>query len=335
MATIREVSELANVSQATVSRVINGNKKVSETTRVRVEAAMRDLGYRPNSFAQALASSRSTSIGMVVSSLSGPFFGPIMHEVEQELRANGHHLVATSGDDIEEREREAIGFLLSRQVDALILHVTMIGDDELIEISKQGRPLVLINRFVPELANSCIFLDNELGGYLATKHLLDLGHRSVACICGPMNKQDSRDRVQGYRIALAEQKVAFDPNLVAEGSYDEDGGLAPARKLIQRDVNFTAVFCGNDNIALGVYDVLAEQRKQVGKDVSVVGYDDVLLSRYLRPKLTTVHFPVVEMGKAAARLVLKKISGKGDMEAIELTPELVVRESTAQPLSTE
>lgn len=330
MVTIKEVSELAGVSQATVSRVINGSKRVTESTRVRVNAAMETLGYRPNTFAQALASNRSCSIGMVVGNLGGFFYGPLMHSVEQGLRTNGHHLIVTSGEDDHDEEMNAINFLLSRRVDALILHVSAVSDDELINMAHSGIKLVLLNRYVPELADSCIHVGNEYGGYLATRHLLELGHRSIACITGQISKMDSRERLQGYRDALSEYGVPFDNGLVAEGSFSEDGGINAARRLMQRNKEFTGVVCGNDNIALGVYDVLAEQNKTVGKDISVVGYDDVLVARYLRPKLTTVRFPITEMGEEAVKLVLQKTSGVAGKVKLELKPELVVRESTAE-----
>lgn len=330
MVTIKEVSELAGVSQATVSRVINGSKRVTESTRIRVNAAMETLGYRPNTFAQALASNRSCSIGMVVGNLGGFFYGPLMHSVEQSLRTNGHHLIVTSGDDDHDEEMNAINFLLSRRVDALILHVSAVSDDELINMAHSGIKLVLLNRYVPELADSCIQVGNEYGGYLATRHLLELGHRSIACITGQISKMDSRERLQGYRDALSEYGVPFDSGLVAEGSFSEDGGINAARRLMQRNKEFTGVVCGNDNIALGVYDVLAEQNKTVGKDISVVGYDDVLVARYLRPKLTTVRFPITEMGEEAVKLVLQKTSGVAGKVKLELKPELVVRDSTAE-----
>ncbi len=330
MATIKEVSDLAGVSQATVSRVMNGNNKVSAVNRERVQAAMEKLGYQPNSFAQALATNRSYSVGIVVGTLSGPFFGPMMQSIETVLRKHGQHLIATSGDDHIEQEREAVRFLHSRRVDAILLVVQAMTDDEVIELGKQYPNIYVLNRYVPELAERCIYLNNELGGYLATKHLIDLGHTKIASITGPLIHLDARERLQGYRNALSEAGIEYDPQLIVEGLFQEDGGNKAAAKLFQRDIDFTAVVCGNDNIAIGVYDILSRANEAPGERISVVGYDDMFYSRYLRPKLTTIRFPIVEMGINAANMVLNNLD-QDLTNGVQLEPHLVVRESTAAP----
>ncbi|GGB12567.1 LacI family DNA-binding transcriptional regulator [Agarivorans gilvus] len=332
MATIKEVSDLAGVSQATVSRVMNGNNKVSAVNRERVQAAMEKLGYQPNSFAQALATNRSYSVGIVVGTLSGPFFGPMMQSIETVLRKHGQHLIATSGDDHIEQEREAVRFLHSRRVDAILLVVQAMTDDEVIELCKQYPNIYVLNRYVPELAERCIYLNNELGGYLATKHLIDLGHTKIASITGPLIHLDARERLQGYRNALSEAGIEYDPQLIVEGLFQEDGGNKAAAKLFQRDVDFTAVVCGNDNIAISVYDILSRTNESPGERISVVGYDDMFYSRYLRPKLTTIRFPIVDMGIAAANMVLNSLD-QDLTNGVQLEPSLVVRESTAAPRS--
>ncbi|MEE1675063.1 LacI family DNA-binding transcriptional regulator [Agarivorans aestuarii] len=333
MATIKEVSDLAGVSQATVSRVMNGNNKVSDVNRERVMAAMDKLGYQPNSFAQALATNRSYSVGIVVGTLSGPFFGPMMHSIESVLRKEGQHLIATSGHDNIEQEREAIRFLNSRRVDAILLVVQAMSDDELIELCTRNPNVFVLNRYVPELAHRCIYLNNELGGYLATKHLIDLGHTRIASITGPLVHFDARERLQGYRNALSEAGIEYDPQLIVEGLYQEDGGTKAAAKLFQRGIDFTGVVCGNDNIAISVYDILSQDNESPAERISVVGYDDMFYSRYLRPKLTTIRFPIEEMGTIAANMVLQNLADKNLVNGVQLEPSLIVRESSAPPVS--
>jgi LacI family transcriptional regulator len=293
---------------------------------------MEKLGYQPNSFAQALATNRSYSVGIVVGTLSGPFFGPMMQSIETVLRKHGQHLIATSGDDHIEQEREAVRFLHSRRVDAILLVVQAMTDDEVIELCKQYPNIYVLNRYVPELAERCIYLNNELGGYLATKHLIDLGHTKIASITGPLIHLDARERLQGYRNALSEAGIEYDPQLIVEGLFQEDGGNKAAAKLFQRDVDFTAVVCGNDNIAISVYDILSRTNESPGERISVVGYDDMFYSRYLRPKLTTIRFPIVDMGIAAANMVLNSLD-QDLTNGVQLEPSLVVRESTAAPRS--
>ncbi|RKF13261.1 LacI family DNA-binding transcriptional regulator [Alginatibacterium sediminis] len=330
MPTIKEVAELAGVSQATVSRVINSNPKVAPANQKKVHAAMTSLGYQPNSFAQALASNRSYSIGMVVGTLSGPFYGPLMHSAEEGLRAQGQHLIVTSGGDRLEQERDAIRFLLSRRVDALILHLSAMGDEEILELSRAKTPLVLVNRYIPEISSQCVYFDNEYGGYLATKHLLELGHRQIATITGPLAKHDSRERLAGYRRALHEFGLDLNPNLLVEGYFEEDGGRLAMQKLLDRKQRFTALFCGNDHIALGAYDLAAENGLVIGNSLSLVGFDDMVFSNYLRPKLSSIHVPVADMGSAAAAKALQMVSGTMPQFETQIRPRLVQRDSSAK-----
>lgn len=327
MITIKEVAELAKVSQATVSRAINNHPTVKEANRKKVFAAIEQLGYKPNAFAQALASSRSNSIGMLVGSLDGPFYGPLMHHTEDTIRRNNNHLIVTSGQESHTKERESIEFLRSKRVDGFILHSDKLSDDELIDVVKETPATIILNRFIPDIADNCIFIDNELGGYLATKHLLDKGHQKIACITGQLSKGDSRDRLQGYRLALAEAGITYNPTYVIEGRFDHDGNHERTRRLLDRAPDITAIFCQNDNIALAVYDVAAERNITIGKDLSVVGFDNDYHSAHIRPRLTTVNFPVEEMGREAARGVLAIVQDNPANMKKQLQPELIVRDS--------
>ena len=229
MITIKEVAELAKVSQATVSRAINNHPTVKEANRKKVYAAIEQLGYKPNAFAQALASSRSNSIGMLVGSLDG-FYGPLMHHTEDTIRQNNNHLIVTSGQESHSKEKDSIGFSL--QTCWFILHSDKLSDDELIEVVKNTPATIILNRYIPDIADNCIYIDNELGGYLATKHLLEHGHKNIACITGQLSKGDSQDRLQGYRLALAEAGIQYNPSYVIEGRFDHDGNHERARHYL-------------------------------------------------------------------------------------------------------
>ncbi|UPQ90346.1 LacI family DNA-binding transcriptional regulator [Vibrio sinaloensis] len=330
MITIKEVSELAKVSQSTVSRALNGHPTVKEANRKKVFDAIEQLGYKPNAFAQALASSRSNSIGMLVGSLDGPFYGPLMHFAEDTVRKKNNHLIVTSGQESYEKEQDSIYFLRSKQVDGLIIHSDKLSDDELIEVVEQNSATIILNRYIPEVADHCIYIDNELGGYLATKHLLEQGHKRVACITGQLSKGDSRDRLQGYRNALTEYGIDYDANLVIEGRFDHDGNHDKARRLLDRAPDISAIFCQNDNIALAVYDIAVERNIEIGKQLSVVGFDNDSHSQHIRPRLTTVNFPVREMGTEAAQAVLSLVHKQTPNINHRLNPELIVRESVCR-----
>ncbi len=329
MATIREVSKYANVSVATVSRVVNGNKWVSDTTREKVLAAMAELGYQPNSFAKALATNKSDTIGMVVSDLGGPFFGDMMRSAEDEVRKFGKHLMITSGHDTLESEQDAINFLMQRRVDALLLHLDSIPDEDIIKLSDSAKiPIILMNRLVPELPEQCISLDNDMGGYLATQHLIELGHIQIACITGPLFKADARSRLAGYRRAIEQAGLEYDERLVIESDYQESGGKTSIERLRRRNVHFTAVVAQNDHMAIGALNTLKLHGLSIPEDVSIVGYDDMVMARYTEPGLTTVNIPVAQFGQQAANLALKKLGDKVNRVIHHFQPELVVRGST-------
>ena len=330
MATIKEVSKLAGVSKATVSRVINGNQSVSPDSRDKVMKAMKELGYKPNALAQALATNRSKTIGMVVSDLSGAFFGPMMKSAEKVIREAGWQMVVTNGQGQESYEREAIEFLQNRPVDALIVTPYAFPEEELAEVNEQGTPVVVVNREIEGFTDNCIYLDNILGGYLATKHLIEKGHRNIAHLCGHLTHADAQERLEGYKKALAEFDIAYDPALVFEEDYNEGGGHRACRQLLESGAEFTAIFCGNDGIAIGVNQELRLNGKSVPDDVSLVGYDDVSFAQYLTPALTTVHFPVEEMGVQAAELALKQIKKSNTVINHRLEPKLIERDSVKQ-----
>ncbi len=307
MATIYEVSKLAGVSLATVSRVLNNNTRVSDKTRIKVTDAIEQLGYRPNSIAQSLASNRSNSVGILVSELQGPFFGQMMAGIESELRAAGKHVIITTGHSEENGEKDGIEFLLSRNCDAIILHVEAVSDEYLIELSKGSTPTYLVSRLVEEIKDNCISLDNELGGYLATKAVLEQGHTQIAYITGHQYKADSVNRFNGHKKALDELNVAFDESLYFIGDYKETGGSAGLKHFIDSNLSFSAVVCANDEMASGAMKYAREHGFDLPNDLSIMGFDNIMFANYLYPKLTTICNPVNNMGKMAAKLVLKTV----------------------------
>lgn len=327
MATIKQVSEYAQVSQATVSRVMTGSARVSAATRERVEEAMSSLGYTPNAFAQSLASNRSNSVGLVVSSLNGPFYGLLMEGLEATLRADNKYLLIASGNSDEAREREAVEFLLSRRCDALVLHAELLADDYIQALSDRV-PLVCINRSVPGLESQCIFLDNEYGGYIATRHLLEQGHTRIACIRGPSWNRDAEARIQGFRRAMNEAGLAVDNNLLAEGRFTKEGGYEAMNSLLDRQGAFTGLVAGDDDLAIGAMTALRSRGYSVPADVAVIGYDDMPYAEHLTPSLSSVYLPIGDMARMAGSLVLNRVyRGHSDIQH-RFTPRLVARASS-------
>ena len=333
--TIYEVSKLAGVSLATVSRVMNNSEKVSPATRKKVEEAMQQLGYRPNSAAQSLASSRSNTVGVIVPVFYGPFYGDILAGIEAELRASKKHVIITSGDSGSASEKKGVEFLLSRNCDALILWLDSVSDEYLVELSNaDATPFVVLARHIPQIEDRCVYLDDELGGYLATKSVLVLGHRNIAYISGPLWKADADARFKGHQRALEEFNVEYDPRLLYEGNFRETGGNRGMKHLLQSGAPFSAVICGNDEMAAGAFGVARERGMQIPDELSIMGFDNVFFSRYFRPMLSTVNNPMGEMGQMAARWVLKEVYGQKELEIQHCyEPEVVNRSSVAAKFS--
>lgn len=331
MATIYEVSNLAGVSLATVSRVINNNARVSDKTRHKVEKAMNELGYRPNSIAQSLASNCTNSVGILVSELHGPFFGQMMAGIEAELRAAGKHVIITPGHSEEGKEKKGIDFLISRNCDALIVHVEGLPDEYLIELSKGKTPIYFMSRIIPELEDHCIYLDNELGGYLATKAIIEQGHTNIAYIGGPQFKPDSQNRLIGHKRALAENNITFNDALYFEGDFKEIGGKKGLKAFLNKKIPFTALVCANDEMASGAMTYAREHDFALPEDLSIIGFDNIIFSRHIYPKLTTINNPVNEMGQMAAKLVLKNVYQQANLTiSHSFAPTLIARDSITQ-----
>ena len=323
---ILEVAKLAGVSASTVSRVTSGNAVVKPETRQRVQEAMDKLGYKPNSAAQSLSSKRSNTIGMVVAGLDGPFYGPMIAGVESALRERGKHLLIASGSGNTSSEVEAVEFLLGRQVDGLVLLTEWLEQRYVAELSARI-PVYMINQYYEGMDNRVMLLDDVDGGYQATKYLLDKGHRAIACISAQEFKQDANDRVKGYKGALREAGIPVLDDLIARTSFEVQGGIDGMALLSKRGANFTAVVVGNDESALGVYSWAQDHKVRIPDDISVIGYDDILLARFLTPPLTTMHAPNFDMATQAADSAFNEIYRKRSPLGGSFKTTLIERES--------
>ena len=331
MPTIKEVSRHAKVSPATVSRVLNGTVPVAVETKKRVLDAVEQLNYQPNAFARGLVTNRSGGIGVVVNEISSPYYSGIVRGIEKVVEEAGMHLIVSSGHADAKFERRASEYLLQRRSDALILHLETLSDFELLQWLEHNLPaevpVVIVGRYIPELSKQCVCLDNEQGGFLATQYLLEQGHKHVAHITGPLAMKDSRDRLQGYRRALEAAGLAYDEAYVVEANFMEEGGQLAAQRLLDRKLDLTAVFSGNDQMAAGILHTLRANGLDVPNDISLVGYDDVFIARYLYPALTTIQQPLWDMGQAAAQLALAALDHRETGVKRTFEPELVVRQS--------
>ncbi|MGF1708344.1 substrate-binding domain-containing protein [Enterovibrio baiacu] len=310
MATIKDVAKRAGVSVATVSRVINQSPQTRPDTVELVKSAMNALGYRPNAAARTLVSKKSLAIGVVVADVSDPFFGSLVKHVDTMALQQGHHLLIGNGYHQEERERHAIESLIQNQVGAFIIHSKALDDNTLQAYASEHDAMVFINRLIPGLEDRCIHLDNYRGAYLATEHLIQQGHKAIACISSNHNIEDSQQRRRGYLDALKAHGLGQHDcsretlGWIATGWPDEQGGEDAMLKLLKDSKQITAVFCYNDIMAAGAMTAITDNKYRVPEDISVVGFDDSLIARYLHPKLTTVRYPIEEMAAQAAELAI-------------------------------
>ncbi|MGL5758633.1 substrate-binding domain-containing protein [Plesiomonas sp.] len=331
MATMKDVARLAGVSTSTVSHVINDSRFVSDEIRTRIMSAVETLNYSPSALARSLKVNQTHTIGMLVTTSNNPFFAEVVRGVEQSCYERGYQLVLcnTAGDP--QRMSHSIDTLLQKRVDGIL----MMCSESHADISSLFRkhpqiPLVMMD-WGPLGGQADLIRDNsEYGGYLATRHLLVQGHRRIAIITGPLDKQPSQGRLQGYLRALREAGITPTPSYQVEGDFDFSGGLCGMTHLLSCNPRPTAVFCGNDVMAVGAYQVLHYAGLQVPEDISVMGYDDIELARYLSPPLTTVHQPKEDLGQLAVDTLLARLHDRNrDPAVIMLEPSLVRRASVA------
>ena len=332
--TLSDVAEASGVSHQTVSRVVNGSPQVAELTRTRVLAAVSELGYRPNTAARQLVTGTSRTVGII--SFGTSYYGPaqMVGSVERALKARGYGFVFASIDTLSLPEvKSALKDLERHQLAGLIL-VTPLLEVQLAEIRALCRnlPFVLIDVRKGAPLPSVLF-DQAYGSELATQHLLDLGHRTVYEISGPLLWSGALERHHAWKNTL--QRAGVSPGLSAEGDWTAAGGYRAAQTLLKRsapELSFTALVVGNDQMALGAVAALREHGWRVPGDVSVVGFDDVPEARFYSPPLTTVRQDFEVLGQESARFIVDLIEvPEPPLGQLLLRPELVVRSSTAAP----
>ena len=328
MSTIKDVARLAQVSVATVSRVLNNSPKASEASRISVSKAMIELGYTPNANARALSNKVCDTMGVVVCDVSDPFFGTLVKGVSSIATQQGLHLLMGNGFHNSQKEREAIDLLIGKRCEALVVHSKALTDQELIDYAKRIPGMVIINRDIPELAGRCIALNNRLGTHIATRHLIELGHQHIAYIGSNQQIEDASSRLIGYQDALAEANTLVNSDLIEAASPNELGGEQAMLNLLAKGITFTAIVAYNDAIAAGAISVLVDNNVKVPEHVSVIGFDDMIYARYLHPKLTTMRYPIELMASQAAKLSLALIANEPVSEQSKVfTPTLVNRQS--------
>ncbi|MBB6734830.1 LacI family DNA-binding transcriptional regulator [Cohnella zeiphila] len=330
--TIYDVAKEAGVSIASVSNVINGKGKVSAKKREEIRAVMERLNYRPNVLASALMGKKTYTLGLLVPDVANPFFAEIARLVEDHAHQAGYSVIACSTDNKDERIERYIRLLKRKRVDGLMIGTGLGGSGALSQLKEKSVPLVMIARGSDLLPASSVLTDDRSGGAGAARHLLGLGHRRLAVLAENAKVTSSKDRVRGFREALAEAglKLAEADILVCETSVAD--GERAAGELLRRPDRPTALFCCNDMLAAGALRAAKRLGIRVPGGLSVVGFDNTILAEVTDPALTTIAQPLDRIvGKALELLIGEPEAGGPERRRFVMEPELIVRESTAPP----
>jgi LacI family transcriptional regulator len=327
---MRDVAERAGVSITTVSHVINETRPVSDELRSRVLAAIDDLGYQPNVLARSLRRGKTHTIGMIVPDSANPFFAEVARGVEDTSFEQRYSVILCNSDGDLDKELFYTNVLVEKQVDGIIFVAAGGSAERIRDLQARRIPLVVVDRDVPDVAVDSVLTDNARGGELATRHLIELGHRRIGCVAGPSDVTPSAERITGYRDALRAASVSVDEALIVRGDFQYESGYRATQQLLSMNDPPTAVFACNDLMAVGAVSAALELGREVPRDLSVVGFDDVRLASFVNPPLTTIVQPKYEMGVLAAKMLVERMHDL-DMppRREKLDTSLLIRQSTA------
>lgn len=329
--TIQDVAKHAKVSAATVSRVLSMPDRVSETTRERVHAAVRDTGYTINQAARSLRLRAARTILMAAPNIGNPFYSTILDAVIREASGRGYSVLVASriGDD---PNRWLSDYLLSNRADGLLLFDGSLDTNRLhgLDQGGVGLPLVAAYDEPPDPQVYSVITDNRLAAMRAVRHLIELGHRDIGHVIGPSRNQSRNERLNGFEAAMGEAGLAVNPAWIVQGNYNMESGMAAAERMLQSGSMPTAVFAGNDEMAIGFIHRARRAGLECPRDISIVGFDDIAVAPYFDPPLTTMRQPRTEIGERATGMLIDVIEGampENEPVHVVLEAELVIRES--------
>lgn len=331
MTTIKDVAKKAGVSVATVSHVVNGTRYVSDQFKAKVRSAMEELDYQPNAVARSLRKKESKIIGLMIPDNTNPYFAEIAWSIEYASRKQGYSVILCNSDENVEKESSYIDVLIENQADGIIIVAAGKSSVNFQKLLERKVPVVMVDRDSPNVKTDSIQINNEVNGEMATDHLISLGHKLIACITGPREITPSFDRLDGYKKALSKNKLPINDDFILRGDFKPHGGYLAGCKLLEIKDRPTAIFACNDLMAYGVMHAAVEKGICVPDDLSVIGFDDIYLSTYINPPLTTIKQPRIEMGEEAVFCLIQRIKNPDRLARnIYLDAALVIRASTKE-----
>jgi len=330
---IYDIAKKIGLSASTVSRALNDDPRVAAATKKKVEQATKELGYYRNDVARSLRSHQSLAIGLIIPNVNNPVFAEITRTIEQVCAQEGYLLTVCNGDRDPTHEKQLVHMLRTKQTDGVIVMPSQPPLELIQPLQQVNIPVIVLEHCLPEV--HCIFSDDFQGGRLATQYLLSLGHQRIGYLKRetPVDTNTGLQRLLGYREALESAGMPFDPSLVIECGPTSEAAYLATQQLLTLTEPPTAIFAHNDIIALGAIRAIKYAGLFIPDDISVIGYDDIVMAAYLETPLSTVRYPKVEMGTLAGRMILQLIKSKNILspQCVKLPIELVVRASTGPP----
>jgi len=335
MTTLKEVAKKANVSITTVSRVINNSSKVNAKTRERVQSAMQSLSFQPNRVAQRLRGNkgRSKLLGLIIPDIQNQFYSSIVRGIEDMSYGNDYAVILCNSDENPEKEKFYLEVLKSESVDGIILPPIRQNGKVIKELIEAGIPVICFDRKLSTQSVDTVVIDNEKGGYMATTHLIEIGHRNIAVITSSLHFSSFEDRLRGYENALREKGIAISQEYIKKGDHrSSEVAKELTIGLLHHKPRPTAIFVMNNQMTLGALEAINEQNLVIPDDISIVGFDDMLWARAISPPLTVIKQPGYEMGRRVAEMFFQKVNDPGrDPVQVIMEPKLVIRKSSAPP----
>ncbi len=328
-ATITDVASQAGVSIATVSRVINGTTPVSDAVVTRVRAAISSLNFVPHSAARALAANKTNTIGLILPEISGYYFAPLLRGIEEGIRGTSYDLLVHSAVFREAIEERPSIKLNEHNTDGLLVFAESLTDKEISRFFSVGLPMVLLHQSPPdECTVPCVTIENKAGAFKVVDHLIKShGFRKIAFLAGPDTHEDAYWRELGYREALSANAIPYQAGLVSAGHFNAKIAQQSVDEWISSSLQFDAIFASDDDGATGAITALQRAGLRVPDDIAVVGFDDIYISQYLTPPLTTIHAPIEQLGYTASKQLIHLIHQEAVDPLVLLPTELVIRRS--------
>jgi DNA-binding LacI/PurR family transcriptional regulator len=330
-ASIKDIAKMAGVAHSTVSRALRNNPVVNRKTTEKIQRIARETGYRTSAAARSLVTRRSDTIGVVVTNIADPFVAGVVSGIEETADQHGLSVFLANSNAEPEREVRVACKFEERRVDGIIVTASRVGAQYVSLLTQMQVPIVLLNNQHPSRFAHSVMIANVQASLSATRHLIALGHRRIAYLGDCQGYQSDAERHAGYRRALKERRLPFDPNLVVHGDGKPEGAEIAISELFALPEPPTAIFCYNDMTALGAMLWIRNRGLRIPEDISIVGFDDLYISQYLDPPLTTVRQPMRQMGRMAMETLLQIFAGAESGHDIRVPGELIVRKSTAPP----